>query len=71
MSAANAYRQARLVAKLLDKVRWGTGTPAGNVSAKQGTVYIRLDGAAATTLYLKTSGGQTASTSGWTAVTSA
>ena len=71
MALNHAYRNARLLAKVLSKIQWGTGTPAGNVSAVQGTVYIRTDGAAGTTLYLKTSGGTTASTSGWTAVASA
>lgn len=67
----NRYKRERLVRTQAAKVLFGTGTPAGNVSATQGTMYVRTDGAASTTLYLKTSGGQTASTSGWTVVSSA
>lgn len=47
----------------------GAGTPAGVVAAPVGTLYLRTDGAAATTLYVKTSGGST--NAGWTVVTSA
>lgn len=42
----------------------GTGVP--NFSAKKGTVYIRLDGAAATMMYINNNGATT-----WSVVTSA
>ena len=42
----------------------GTGTPEGTVAAPVGAVYLRTDGGAATTLYVKESG--TAKT-GWIA----
>lgn len=43
----------------------GSGTPEGNVTAPVGSVYLRTDGGAATTAYVKESGtGDT----GWTAV---
>ena len=35
------------------RVRFGTGTPLGNVIADIGTLYLRTDGAAGTTLYVK------------------
>lgn len=37
-------------------IRWGTGDPNGVVFAPQGAVYIRRDGGAVTTLYVKTAG---------------
>lgn len=61
-------RIARLVRTLVNKIRWGTGSPAGAVTAPVGTVYLRTDGAANTTLYLKTTG---TGNTGWTAVSSA
>lgn len=45
-------------------VRWGDGTPEGNETAPMGTLYLRRDGAAATTLYVKTTGEDA---TGWTA----
>lgn len=35
---------------------WGTGTPENAVTAPVGCVYLRLDGGAGTTLYIKESG---------------
>jgi hypothetical protein len=43
----------------------GTGSPEGVVSAFVGSVYLNISGGAATTLYIKTSGG--AGNTGWTA----
>lgn len=45
-------------------VRAGTGTPEGVIVAKQGSLFLRLDGGATTTLYVKTSG---TGNTGWTA----
>lgn len=35
------------------RVKFGTGTPLGNVVADRGTLYMRTDGGAGTTLYVK------------------
>ena len=45
-------------------IKSGTGSPEGVVSAPVGSLYLRTDGGANTTLYVKESG---ASTTGWTA----
>jgi hypothetical protein len=37
-------------------IKWGTGTPENSVSAPVGTSYLRADGGANTTLYVKESG---------------
>lgn len=39
-----------------DRVRFGTGTPEGVVVANVGSMFLRDDGGAATTLYIKESG---------------
>jgi hypothetical protein len=41
----------------------GTGTPEGAVTAPIGSIFLRDDGGASTTLYVKTSG---VGSSGWT-----
>jgi hypothetical protein len=43
----------------------GNETPEGKVAAYKGSLYLRKDGAASTTLYVKTSGDGT--NTGWTA----
>ena len=43
---------------------WGTGTPEGAVTANVGAVYLRIDGGASTTLYIKESG---SGNTGWAA----
>lgn len=45
-------------------VRTGTGSPEGVVTAPVGSVYLRTDGAAGTTIYVKESG---SGNTGWTA----
>lgn len=47
------------------RVKFGTGSPEGIVVADRGTIYMRTDGAAATTLYVKTASDGLAT--GWTA----
>ena len=47
------------------RVRFGTGSPEGVVTADIGTLYMRTDGGATTTLYVKTA--NNASATGWTA----
>lgn len=44
-------------------IRSGTGTPEGVVTAPIGALFLRLDGGATTTLYVKTSG---TGNTGWT-----
>jgi hypothetical protein len=53
-------------------VRQGTGSPEAVVVAAQGSIFLRQDGGANTTLYVKTTGGATPNTltnTGWVAVT--
>jgi hypothetical protein len=45
-------------------VWWGTGSPNGSVTAIVGALYLRLDGGANTTLYVKESG---TGNTGWVA----
>ena len=53
-----------LIRQLQGKVRWGVGSPEGAVTARVGTMYLREDGGAGTTLYVKESG---AGPTGWAA----
>jgi hypothetical protein len=53
-----------LIRQLQSKVRWGAGTPEGVVSARVGTMYLRSDGGAGTTLYVKETG---VGNTGWVA----
>lgn len=39
-----------------DRVKWGNGSPESVVTSAVGTMYLRLDGGASTTLYIKESG---------------
>lgn len=51
-------------------IRVGLGSPEGVVTAPQGAIFLRSDGAAGTTVYSKTTGGTTTPTNtGWVAVT--
>lgn len=45
-------------------IRAGSGSPEGVLVANPGSLYLRTDGGATTTLYVKTSG---TTASGWTA----
>lgn len=45
-------------------VQAGLGTPEGLITAPMGSLYLRTDGGASTTLYVKTSG---TGPTGWTA----
>lgn len=57
---------ARAVNDLDDRsVLRGEGTPEGVVTANRGRIYVRTDGAASTTLYVKTADDGQAT--GWTA----
>ena len=53
-----------LIRQLQDHVRWGTGSPEGVVTAPVGRIYLREDGGANTTLYIKESG---TGNTGWVA----
>lgn len=44
-------------------VRAGSGSPEGTTTANRGSLYLRTDGGAGTTLYVKESGMNT--TTGW------
>ena len=52
------------LAAVESRLRSGTGTPEGVVTAPVGTLFLRTDGGVSTTLYVKTSG---AGNTGWTA----
>lgn len=57
-----------LVNGLLTNTQRGEGDPEGVVTAPQGTIWQRTDGAAGTTLYAKTDGGTdpaTLTNTGW------
>jgi hypothetical protein len=47
------------------RLKFGTGSPEGVVTADIGTLYMRTDGGATTTLYVKTA--NNGSANGWTA----
>lgn len=53
-----------LIRQIQGKWRWGTGSPEGVVTAPVGTAYLREDGGAATTLYVKETG---TGNTGWVA----
>lgn len=53
-----------LVRQLQGRLRWGTGSPEGVVKASVGVLYLREDGGAGTTLYVKESG---TGNTGWVA----
>ena len=44
------------VNELASKIRWGAGSPEGVVVANIGTLFLRLDGGAGDTFYVKESG---------------
>ncbi len=46
------------------QIRYGTGTPEGVITGVIGDLFLRTDGGASTTLYVKTSG---TGNTGWTA----
>ena len=64
----NPHLMARHIRNLILKVRWGAGTPEAAVTAPKGTLFLRTDGAANTTAYIKTTG---TGNTGWTAISSA
>lgn len=50
------------VKALLGRIHVGEGTPEGAITAPVGSIYLRTDGGAATTLYVKETG---AAETGW------
>lgn len=48
-----------------EKIKFGAGSPEGVVTANRGCLYLRTDGGAITTLYVKTS--NDGANTGWTA----
>jgi hypothetical protein len=65
MPTSDREFQAWLLAAYDLRVRFGTGTPLGNVVADIGTLYTRTDGGAGTTLYVKE--GNSGTALGWVA----
>lgn len=53
-----------LIRQLQGTIRRGSGTPEGAVTAPVGAVFVRSDGGASTTLYVKESG---TGNTGWVA----
>lgn len=53
-----------LLERLDRSVRTGSGTPEAAVTAPVGTIYLRTDGGAGTTMYVKESG---SGNTGWSA----
>jgi hypothetical protein len=47
------------------KIQWGSGSPAGVITADVGSLWLRTDGGTSTTLYVKESGN--GATTGWVA----
>lgn len=56
----------RLITRIVypDRIQTGTGSPEGAVTAPVGSIFLRDDGGASTTLYVKESG---AGNTGWIA----
>ena len=53
-----------VIGQVTDRVRIGSGEPNGHVSAPVGTLYLRSDGGAGSTFYVKESG---SGNTGWVA----
>lgn len=51
-----AASQYQLASDTTRNIRWGIGTPEGNIVAGVASLYLRADGGAGTTLYVKESG---------------
>ena len=49
---------------LVGRIFWGNGSPEGVVTASVGALFLRADGGASTTLYVKESG---SGNTGWVA----
>lgn len=70
MSSPNTAELANMISKCtiliggVCPIYTGTGTPEAAVTAPVGALFLRQDGGAATTLYVKTSG---TGPTGWTA----
>lgn len=56
MPPADLQRVWSLVRQLQGAIRTGSGSPAGVVAAPVGSMYLRNDGGAGSTLYVKESG---------------
>jgi hypothetical protein len=64
MTAGGFDRQATLIRQLQGIIRRGTGSPQSVVTAPVGCIYLRNDGGAGSTLYVKESG---TGNTGWVA----
>lgn len=56
----------QLIVNVINRVQVGSGSPAGVVVADIGTLWLRTDGGAGTTLYVKE--GNSGTSAGWRAV---
>ncbi len=61
-----AFRELSLIISALENIPifTGTGTPEGSVTARIGSLFLRDDGGASTTLYIKETG---TGNTGWVA----
>ena len=64
MWLAQLARSVYQMFELLSRIRAGSGSPEGVVSAPVGHLFLRTDGGSSTTLYVKESG---SSNTGWSA----
>lgn len=56
------------IRQLQDRLRWGSGTPEGVLSAPRGRIFLRDDGGLGSTLYVKEQDSIAGDTTmGWTA----
>lgn len=63
-SVAGSFQATKYISAGTAFVTWGTGTPEAAVTATVGSMFLRTDGGAATTLYVKESG---SGNTGWIA----
>lgn len=63
-SVAGAFQATKYISAGTAFITWGTGTPEAAVTATVGSMFLRTDGGAATTLYVKESG---SGNTGWVA----
>lgn len=64
MSTPESARLWSLIRQLQGAVRFGAGSPNSVVTAPVGTIFLRTDGGAGTTLYVKETG---TGNTGWVA----
>lgn len=55
-AVAEIRRQLQDLEPVLHRIKYGRGTPQNRVRASVGSIYLRLDGGAGTSIYVKESG---------------